>query len=181
MCCLSVPAPRHLTLERQLNKSILISWSPPEAYHNQIEMYHVYVDGFLRTTVKASDKTKALVEGVDSHRVSKKFSKCSQDVANQKWRENRYRQSIAGSGHKISCLYDSLNFLWGILAMFTMLHISDNSIFLMQWVMAMTPNREEVLPGRNSNILRIRTSFLAGSPSLQQENWSCFSNCYYFY
>ena len=68
---LVVPAPRHLTLERQLNKSILISWSPPEAYHNQIEMYHVYVDGFLRTTVKASDKTKALVEGVDSHRVRK--------------------------------------------------------------------------------------------------------------
>ena len=67
----AVPAPRHLTLERQLNKSILISWSPPEAYHNQIEMYHVYVDGFLRTTVKASDKTKALVEGVDSHRVRK--------------------------------------------------------------------------------------------------------------
>ena len=67
---LPVPAPRHLTLERQLNKSILISWSPPEAYHNQIEMYHVYVDGFLRTTVKASDKTKALVEGVDSHRVT---------------------------------------------------------------------------------------------------------------
>ena len=33
-------------------------------------MYHVYVDGFLRTTVKASDKTKALVEGVDSHRVT---------------------------------------------------------------------------------------------------------------
>ena len=27
-------------------------------------------------------------------------------------------------------------------------------------------NREEVLPSRNSSILRIRTSFLAGSPSL---------------
>ena len=66
---LPVPAPRHLTLERQLNKSILISWSPPEAYYGQIEMYHVYVDGFLRTTVKATDKTKALVEGVDGARV----------------------------------------------------------------------------------------------------------------
>ncbi len=70
----AVPAPRHLTLERQLNKSILISWSPPDhAYHGQIEMYHVYVDGFLRTTVKATDKTKALVEGVENtkpHRIS---------------------------------------------------------------------------------------------------------------
>ena len=35
----------------------------------QIEMYHVYVDGFLRTTVRASDKTRALVEGVDCARV----------------------------------------------------------------------------------------------------------------
>ena len=25
--------------------------------------YHVYVDGFLKTTVRASDKTRALVEG----------------------------------------------------------------------------------------------------------------------
>jgi hypothetical protein len=33
-------------------------------------MYHVYVDGFLRTTVRSMDKTKALVEGVDSARVS---------------------------------------------------------------------------------------------------------------
>ena len=64
----SVPAPRHLTLERQLNKSILISWSPPEGMAHHIEMYHVYVDGFLRTTVKSTDKTKALVEGVDNHR-----------------------------------------------------------------------------------------------------------------
>ena len=32
-------------------------------------MYHVYVDGFLRTTVRASDKTRALVEGVDCARV----------------------------------------------------------------------------------------------------------------
>ena len=66
----SVPAPKHLTLERQLNKSILISWTPPDAYYSQIEMYHVYVDGFLRTTVKSTDKTKALVEGVDSAKVS---------------------------------------------------------------------------------------------------------------
>ena len=106
-----VPAPRQLTLERQLNKSILIGWTAPDCQviyiaktlyieymrsHvlyllknqfviknifwikvasfslqlGQIEMYHVYVDGFLRTTVRASDKTRALVEGVDCARVS---------------------------------------------------------------------------------------------------------------
>ena len=65
-----MPAPRQLTLERQLNKSILIGWTAPDCPPGQIEMYHVYVDGFLRTTVRATDKTKALVEGVDNTRVS---------------------------------------------------------------------------------------------------------------
>uniref|UniRef100_A0A6B2ED43 Putative peripheral benzodiazepine receptor prax-1 n=1 Tax=Phlebotomus kandelakii TaxID=1109342 RepID=A0A6B2ED43_9DIPT len=70
----TVPAPRHLTLERQLNKSVLIGWSMPEpAGYNQIESYHVYVDGVLKVTVKANERTRALVEGVDStrpHRIS---------------------------------------------------------------------------------------------------------------
>lgn len=66
-----VPAPRHLTLERQLNKSVLIGWSSPEPPgYNQIESYHVYVDGVLKVTVKATERTRALVEGVDSNRVS---------------------------------------------------------------------------------------------------------------
>ena len=69
----AVPAPRQLTLERQLNKSILIGWTPPDCQLGLIEMYHVYVDGFLRTTVRASDKTRALVEGVDNARVSVKY------------------------------------------------------------------------------------------------------------
>ena len=59
-----------MTLERQLNKSIMISWQPPEFHQNSIEMYHVYVDGFLRTTVKANEKTKALVEGVENTKVN---------------------------------------------------------------------------------------------------------------
>ncbi|CAB4058320.1 RIMBP2 [Lepeophtheirus salmonis] len=69
----TIPAPRQLTLERQLNKSILIGWTAPDCPNGVIEMYHVYVDGFLRTTVRAMDKTRALVEGVDSarpHRIS---------------------------------------------------------------------------------------------------------------
>lgn len=65
-----VPAPRHLTLERQLNKSVLIGWSSPEPPgYNQIESYHVYVDGVLKVTVKANERTRALVEGVDCNRV----------------------------------------------------------------------------------------------------------------
>ena len=68
-----MPPPKQLTLERQLNKSILIGWNCPDCPPGIIEMYHVYVDGFLKTTVRASDKTRALVEGVDStkpHRIS---------------------------------------------------------------------------------------------------------------
>ena len=68
-----VPAPVQLTLERQLNKSILIGWNPPQdpqAGSNNIDSYHVYVNGFLKTTIKACERTKALVEGVDSSKVS---------------------------------------------------------------------------------------------------------------
>lgn len=64
-----VPAPKQLTLERQLNKSILIGWNPPDCPPGTIECYHVYVDGVLKTTVKATERTRALVEGVDSTRV----------------------------------------------------------------------------------------------------------------
>ncbi|XP_075983360.1 RIMS binding protein isoform X4 [Anticarsia gemmatalis] len=64
-----VPAPRQLTLERQLNKSVLIGWTAPEGVQQaNIESYHVYVDGVLKTTVKATERTRALVEGVDSNR-----------------------------------------------------------------------------------------------------------------
>ncbi|CAG9861506.1 unnamed protein product [Phyllotreta striolata] len=65
-----VPAPRQLTLERQLNKSVLISWTAPEGIGpgNQIESYHVYVDGVLKATIKATERTRALVEGVESNR-----------------------------------------------------------------------------------------------------------------
>ena len=69
---LLVPPPRQLTLERQLNKSILIGWNHPEATppeSGQIACYHVYVDGILRTTVRATDRPRALIEGVDSNKV----------------------------------------------------------------------------------------------------------------
>ncbi|XP_031639203.1 RIMS-binding protein 2-like, partial [Contarinia nasturtii] len=69
-----VPAPQHLSLEKQLNKSVLIGWAAPDPPGNQIiESYHVYVDGVLKVTVKANERTRALVEGVDlnrPHRIS---------------------------------------------------------------------------------------------------------------
>ena len=64
-----VPPPRQLTLERQLNKSVVIGWNAPEAPPGTVDCYHVYVDGLLRTSVRASDRTCALIEGVDSTRV----------------------------------------------------------------------------------------------------------------
>lgn len=65
-----MPAPKHLTLERQLNKSILIRWNAPEdSSSHSIDSYHVYVDGVLKTTIKANERTKALLEGVDSTKV----------------------------------------------------------------------------------------------------------------
>lgn len=69
---LLVPPPRQLTLERQLNKSILIGWNHPEGAppeSGQIASYHVYVDGILRTTIRAADRCRALIEGVDSSKV----------------------------------------------------------------------------------------------------------------
>ncbi|KAK9498069.1 hypothetical protein O3M35_003951 [Rhynocoris fuscipes] len=64
-----VGAPKQLTLERQLNKSVLIGWNPPDAGTSPpIDCYHVYVDRVLKVTVKATERTRALVEGVDSNR-----------------------------------------------------------------------------------------------------------------
>ncbi|CAL1288969.1 unnamed protein product [Larinioides sclopetarius] len=68
-----VPAPTRLVLERQLNKSILIGWCLPDAPRGAVEAYHVYVDGVPKATIRATEKTRALVEGVDCnqpHRIS---------------------------------------------------------------------------------------------------------------
>ncbi|XP_054712643.1 RIMS-binding protein 2-like [Uloborus diversus] len=68
-----VPAPTRLVLERQLNKSILIGWCQPDASQGIVEAYHVYVDGVPKATIRAIEKTRALVEGVDCnqpHRIS---------------------------------------------------------------------------------------------------------------
>ncbi|XP_070204810.1 RIMS-binding protein 2-like [Littorina saxatilis] len=69
-----VPHPEHLVLERQLTNSVLISWRPPHGLDpSAIQAYHIYLDGNLKTTLKGSERTKALLEDVDAnlnHRVS---------------------------------------------------------------------------------------------------------------
>lgn len=69
----AVAPPQRLMLERQLNKSILIGWLHPQAAKGTIVSYQIYVDGVLKSTVPSGDRTKALLEGVDSnipHRIS---------------------------------------------------------------------------------------------------------------
>ncbi|XP_035708554.1 uncharacterized protein LOC110850968 isoform X4 [Folsomia candida] len=63
-----VPPPIHLVLQRQLNKSILIGWNSPDCPPGTIDTYQVFVNGLLRCTIKANERTRALVEGVDCNR-----------------------------------------------------------------------------------------------------------------
>jgi len=68
-----VPPPKRLVVERQLHKSLLLSWLHPDAPRGFIDSFHVYVDGVLKIAVPANERTKALIEGVDStmaHRIS---------------------------------------------------------------------------------------------------------------
>lgn len=67
---LSVAPPKRLILERQLHKSILIGWLHPDCPRGLIDCYHIYVDGVLKASVPSGERTKALVEGVDSSMVS---------------------------------------------------------------------------------------------------------------
>ncbi|GIX90626.1 hypothetical protein CDAR_400863 [Caerostris darwini] len=68
-----VPPPHRLILERQMNKSLLIGWVPPSVKSGKIEGYHVYVDGVPKATIQYAERTRALIEGVESsrpHRIS---------------------------------------------------------------------------------------------------------------
>lgn len=71
---LTVPPPKRLILERQLHKSILLSWLPPDCPKSYIENYQIYVDGVLKITIPSIERTRALVEGVDSSIVRSIFN-----------------------------------------------------------------------------------------------------------
>ncbi|KAH8875156.1 Peripheral-type benzodiazepine receptor-associated protein 1 [Schistosoma japonicum] len=72
-----VPAPRMITLERQLFQSVLISWKAPDINlmneNKIVSAYHIYVDGQFRLAVMSKEKTRALIDNVDAdkpHRIS---------------------------------------------------------------------------------------------------------------
>ena len=68
------PAPQQLVLERQLTNSVLISWRVPHGLDpGSIQAYHGYLIGVLKATLKGSERTKALLEGVDANQVSGRF------------------------------------------------------------------------------------------------------------
>jgi hypothetical protein len=62
--------PTGLTIERQLHKSLLISWKAPVVEPESIRYYLVYVNGILRYTIKANEGTRALVEGLQMDKVN---------------------------------------------------------------------------------------------------------------
>ncbi|KAH9514572.1 hypothetical protein Btru_025681 [Bulinus truncatus] len=62
------PSPRGLSLDKQLTNSILISWKEPEQVAGlEVQCYHIFVDGCLKTSIKGNERTKALLEGVSSN------------------------------------------------------------------------------------------------------------------
>ena len=69
-----VPAPKHLTLETQLNRSFVIGWSHPQPQPTSLDCYQVLVDNEVKEVVKAGEKLlKAVVHGYDFgavHRIS---------------------------------------------------------------------------------------------------------------
>ncbi|XP_067682714.1 RIMS-binding protein 2-like isoform X5 [Haliotis asinina] len=69
-----IPFPRNLSVDRQLTSSVLLSWKPPEHTPGlEVSSYHIFIDKEFKTSVRVSERTKALVEGVDSrdiHRIS---------------------------------------------------------------------------------------------------------------
>ncbi|OQV25324.1 putative RIMS-binding protein 2 [Hypsibius exemplaris] len=69
----NVPAPSNLALEKQMHKSIMIGWSAAMAPPGFVETYNVYVNRERKTSVRANERCRALVEGIDlssCHRVS---------------------------------------------------------------------------------------------------------------
>ncbi|KRX77963.1 Peripheral-type benzodiazepine receptor-associated protein 1 [Trichinella sp. T6] len=66
-----VPSPNSLTVEKQLRKSVLISWTSPTANLVPVLQYHVCIDGVVRTVVPAGYNTKALVEDIDNDKISR--------------------------------------------------------------------------------------------------------------
>ncbi|CDW56037.1 SH3 2 and SH3 9 domain containing protein [Trichuris trichiura] len=66
-----VPCPLQITVEKQLRKSVLVSWLHPSSMLIPVLQYHVCVNGNVRAIVPACYNTKALVEDVDCSKPSR--------------------------------------------------------------------------------------------------------------
>ncbi|KAL3321305.1 RIMS binding protein [Cichlidogyrus casuarinus] len=81
-------APKDMEILRQLTHSVLVAWKPPERLHvpgqtdpknkeernlllslAPITSYHIYLDGQFNCSVKATEKSRALVNGVDIDKI----------------------------------------------------------------------------------------------------------------
>ena len=73
-----IPPPKHLTLETQLNRSLLVGWTASDCPLSLVDSYQVLLDGEVQATVKASEgNLKAAIMprmegGSRVHRVSVK-------------------------------------------------------------------------------------------------------------
>lgn len=72
-----VPPPKHLTLETQLNKSLLVGWTAPDCQVGLIDCYQVLLDGEIMSTVRAGEKTlKSTVPGCEPNQINRISVKC---------------------------------------------------------------------------------------------------------
>ncbi|KAG8450640.1 hypothetical protein GDO86_003060 [Hymenochirus boettgeri] len=64
---LAVPYPRKLMLIKQLARSVVVGWEPPQltASSGNIQSYNIYVDNELRQNVRCGGQTKALIEKLE--------------------------------------------------------------------------------------------------------------------
>ncbi|XP_052800297.1 peripheral-type benzodiazepine receptor-associated protein 1-like isoform X3 [Mya arenaria] len=71
------PFPRNLQLDRQLASSILVSWQPPDNVDlADIRSYHVFLDGDFKMLVRGNERTKALLENVESRKIHRVSVRC---------------------------------------------------------------------------------------------------------
>ncbi|CAF1060966.1 unnamed protein product [Adineta ricciae] len=69
-----VPCPTSLRVEKYLTNSVLIAWNPPSTNTVQVLGYQVLLDHSLYTTIRANERTRALIENINlnekHHRIS---------------------------------------------------------------------------------------------------------------